>query len=61
MIPRVVAGEYVRDYVLRLEFLDGSEGEIDFGAELVGPIFEPLRDIHFFRQVAVHPEFRTLV
>jgi hypothetical protein len=61
MIPKVTAVSHVRDYVLYLEFLDGTRGEIDLAGELHGPIFEPLRDMYVFRQVTIHPEFRTLV
>lgn len=61
MIPRVAEARYVRDYIIHLRFSDGSEGDVDFGGELYGEIFEPLRDRTLFRQFSVHPEFHTLV
>jgi hypothetical protein len=61
MIPRVVRAVYVEDFILRISFNDGTEGEIDFSGELKGEIFEPLRDPAFFRQYAVHPELHTIV
>ena len=57
----VVSAEYVSSDVVRLKFRDGTAGEIDLSAELTGPIFEPLRDLEYFRQFRVHPEFHTLV
>jgi hypothetical protein len=61
MIPKVTLVRHVRGYVLHLEFLDGTQGAIDLGGELHGPVFEPVRDVNVFRQVTIHPEFRTLV
>jgi hypothetical protein len=57
----VVEAEYVAGYVIRLKFRDGTAGEIDLGPELWGEVFEPLRDLEFFRQFRIHPEFHTLV
>jgi hypothetical protein len=56
----VVAVRHVRDYVLWLRFSDGTEGEVDLGPELDGPVFEPLRDTERFRRVRVNPELRTI-
>lgn len=58
---RVVAARHVQDFVLWLKFSDGAEGEIDLRAELDGPIFEPLQDLHFFRQFRIDPDLHTLV
>ena len=57
----ILEAEYVSGYVLKLKFRDGTVGEIDLQAELWGPVFEPLRDLKFFRQFRIHPEFHTLV
>jgi hypothetical protein len=32
-----------------LSFNDGAEGEIDLSSELDGEIFEPLKDVSFFK------------
>ncbi len=61
MSSRLVAAQYVRDYVIRVRFADGAEGEIDLAEELYGPVFEPLKDVALFTQFAVHPELHTLV
>lgn len=33
-----------------VKFADGVEGEIDFANEFDGPIFEPLKDVNFFKR-----------
>ena len=57
----VVEVRYVRDYTLWLRFQDGSSGEVDISPSFKGPIFEPLRDLNFFRQVRVDTEIGTIV
>jgi hypothetical protein len=61
MLIDVIEAKYVRDFIVWLKFEDGSEGEIDLSSELYGPVFEPLKDIDFFRQVSVDPELGTIV
>jgi hypothetical protein len=57
----VIEAEYVSGYTVRIKFRDGTEGEIDLGPELTGPVFEPLRDPQQFKLFRVDPEFHTLV
>lgn len=57
----VIAVRYVRDYVLWLKFEDGSEGEVDLATSLRGPVFQPLKNIAYFKQVRVNPELGTIV
>ena len=57
----VEEARYVRDYIVWLKFRDGTSGEIDLGPELWGEVFEPLKDVAFFRQFKVDPECETLV
>lgn len=59
MTPRITSVSYVHDYVLRVSFADGTEGEIDLADHLEGEVFLPLRDLTFFRQVCLHPEIHT--
>ena len=59
-MPRVLRAEYVRDYVIHVWFSDGIQGEIGLEGELDGEVFEPLRDISFFRQFRVDSELHTL-
>ena len=57
----VVAVRHVRDYVVWLRFEDGTEGEVDLRTSLRGPVFEPLQDVEYFKQVRVDPELGTIV
>ena len=45
----VIDARYVRDFTIWAKFADGSEGEIDLTDELWGPIFEPLKNVNYFR------------
>ena len=57
----VVAVRHVRDYVVWLRFEDGTEGDVDLRNSLCGPVFEPLRDVEYFKQVQVDPDLGTIV
>ena len=54
-------GEYVSEYKLLLSFEDGSVRLIDLEPHLDGEIFEPLKDINYFKTVRVNPELDTIV
>ena len=56
----VVEARYVRDYVLWLKFRDGTSGEIDLERELWGEVFEPLKDLEYFRSFRLEPELGTV-
>ena len=60
MIPKIIEAKYKRDYIIRVRFLDGTEGDIDLRDELYGLIFEPLQDLDVFKQGFVHPDFHTI-
>ena len=53
MYYNVTDTKYVRDFTVWVKFEDGTEGEIDLSSELWGPVFEPLKDVDFFRKVSV--------
>jgi hypothetical protein len=61
MTPRIISANLVRDFVIRVGFADGAEGEIDFTEELEGPIFLPLRSPNYFRQFRLDSELHTIV
>ena len=61
MLIDVIEAKYVRDFTVWVRFEDGTEGELDLSEELYGPIFEPLRDVSYFKQVKVNPELGTIV
>lgn len=60
LTPQLVEARYVRDFVIWLRFADGTEGEADLSGELQGPIFEPLRDIDYFRRFTLNPSLHTI-
>ena len=50
----VISVEYRRDYVFRVAFDDGLEGDVDLAEYLdAGPVFAPLKDLTFFRQASI--------
>jgi hypothetical protein len=53
MFIHVLEARYIRDYVVRLKFSDGVDGEVDLSSELDGPIFGALRDIEEFKRFSV--------
>lgn len=52
-LPHVVAAEHVRGFVLHVSFQDGTEKLIDFKQWLEGPVFEPLKDVKYFRRFLI--------
>lgn len=56
----VVEVRHVAGHTVWIRFRDGTEGKVDLAPELTGPIFEPLLDPEYFKQVRVDPEFHTL-
>jgi hypothetical protein len=60
MFLHVIDVVYLDSYKLRLEFNDGKVKEVDLTDELYGEVFEPLKDLEFFRRVAVNPDTNTI-
>jgi hypothetical protein len=60
-LARLIDAHYLSGYCVWIRFNDGAAGEIDLAGELVGPVFEPLRDIEAFRQFTLDHELHTLV
>lgn len=48
--PFVVAAVYLSGHTLEVTFSDGLVKQIDFSVWLKGPVFEPLRDVDYFRR-----------
>jgi len=57
----IKAAKHISDFKLWLSFDDGSSGEVDLIGTLIGPIFEPLKNIDVFAKVVVDPELETVV
>lgn len=59
---RIRAVEPLDGFIVRLEFTDGTQREVDLEPYLRGPVFEPLRqDPSLFRAVRVDPRMGTIV
>jgi len=52
---------YASEYKLLLTFEDRSVRLVDLEPHLDGEIFEPLKDIHYFKTVRVNPDLDTIV
>lgn len=60
-LPAVVGVAVLGDHVLRLLFIDGTVGDVDFSGERWTGVLEPLNDPHYFAQVEVDSEAGTVV
>jgi hypothetical protein len=48
-LPHVIRAHHEKGFRIHLTFNDGTEASVDFEPWLAGPIFEPLKDIAYFR------------
>ena len=53
MFLHVVDARHIADHRVQLRFNDGTVAEVDLAESLQGPIFEPLRDVEFFRSFSI--------
>jgi hypothetical protein len=51
--PSVTTARHLADYRLEVTFADGTSKTIDFSQWLKGPVFEPLKDVNYFKQFIV--------
>ena len=49
MFIHVTEAKYIEKYKIWLSFNDNTEGKVDLSNELYGEIFEPLKDLTFFK------------
>jgi hypothetical protein len=61
MILRIITADVVPPTRLRLAFNDGTEKTVDVRPLLHGPVFEPLRDPHYFSLGQLDPVCGTVV
>ncbi len=52
-LPYVVRAEYRGGHRLHLVFHDGRAKTVDFASWLVGPVFEPLKNVEYFQRFFV--------
>ena len=56
----LVNAKYLKDYKLWIKFNNGEEMEIDLENHLVGEIFEPLKNLKFFKKVRFNSDTDTI-
>ena len=52
---------YIKDYKLRVFFENKTSKVVDLQPYLDGPVFEPLKDLDFFKKVSVNHDIDTIV
>jgi len=52
--------KYLEDYKLLLTFDNGVRKVVDLRNRLNGEVFEPLKQIEYFKQVSVEPDLGTI-
>lgn len=57
----VTEASYVGGYRLKIRFEDDEVRIVDMSAHLDGPVFEPLKDVSFFKCFAVNHDIDTVV
>ncbi len=60
-ILHILDVEVMKDFILKLEFDDGSVKIVDIKPLLTGPVFKPLKDPAFFAKVTIDPIAQTVV
>lgn len=60
-MPEVIEVRCVRDYTVWIKFDDGAHGEVDISLSFKGPVFEPLRDREYFKQIRIDRDLGTIV
>ena len=60
MLLDIIAVSYLSDYKLILTFENGEKKLVDLKNRLLGPVFEPLKDIDYFKKVYVDKELGTI-
>jgi hypothetical protein len=53
MFIEVAKAEYLKDFKIFIEFNDGVSKTIDLEQELVGNVFEPLKDKNYFKTFTI--------
>jgi len=57
----VTEATYLGGYKLKVRFDNGESKVVDLHAHLDGPIFEPLKDLEFFKSFSVNQDLDTVV
>lgn len=60
MFIHVVKANYISDYKIKIVFDDSKSGIVDLSDELDGEIFEPLKNINYFKKFQINDEAGTI-
>ncbi len=53
--------KHIKEYILHIEFEDGTGGEVDFENVIRKvPPYQKLSDIEIFKKVYIHPELKVI-
>ena len=52
--------KYINDYRLNITFENGVQKEVDLKSYIGGGIFEPLRNVDYFKRVKFNPDIDTI-
>ena len=55
MFLHITKARYIEDYKIYFEFNNGEKGIVDFKGVLKGKVFEPHKDINFFKNFILNP------
>lgn len=56
MLPiKVIKAKYIEGYKIEIKFNDGKTKIIDFKDQLWGEMFEPLKNIEYFKKFKLNP------
>ena len=57
----VTEAEYLESYKIKVQFDSGEIKVVDLHPHLDGLIFEPLKDLDFFKSFSINPDVDTIV
>jgi hypothetical protein len=60
MLIYVKDAHYIKDYQITIEFTDGLSKTVDLKEHLKGKVFEPLKDMEYFRNFKVNKDTETI-
>jgi hypothetical protein len=53
MFKHVINAKYIKDYRVWIEFNDGKNGEVDLATKIWGEVFEPLKNLEYFKKFKI--------
>ncbi len=60
MLIYIKNAQYIKDYQINIEFTNGLSKIVDLEKHLKGKVFEPLKNIEYFKQFQVNADTETI-